>query len=70
MGFEGRASESGEVDGDLSGTSWLKIRILCAIAVARGRAGRLGVLGGAQVKVSVDLRMIFVWRWKGMRAAK
>ena len=36
MGFEGPASESGEVDADLSGTSWLKMRRLCADAVAHG----------------------------------
>ena len=65
MGFEGIASESGEVDGVFTGTPWLKIRRLCADAVAIGADW---VYLEARVKVSVDMRMIFVWRWKGMRA--
>ena len=65
MGFEGRASNSSEVNGDLSGPSWLKMRRLCADAVANGADW---VYLEARVKVSVDMRMIFVWRWKGMRA--
>ena len=65
MGFEEIASESGEVDGDLSGTAWLKMRRQCADAVANGADW---VYLEARVKVSVDMRMIFVWRWKGMRA--
>ena len=57
MGFEGRASESGEVDGDLSGTSWLKMRRLCADAVARGRLGVLGGAGEGERRSADDLRM-------------
>lgn len=57
MGFEGRASGSGEVDGDLSGPSWLKMRRVSADAVAWGRLGVLGGAGQGERQYVDDLRM-------------
>ena len=57
MGFEGRASESGEVDGDLSSTSWLNMRRVCADAVAWGRLGVRGSAGEDEHRSADDLRM-------------
>ena len=57
MGFEGRASDSSEVNGDLSGPSWLKMRRLCADAVAWDRLGVLGGAGEGERRFADDLRM-------------
>ena len=56
MRFEGPVSESGEVNADLSGTSWLKMARLCADAVAH-KANWMYL--EAQVKLSGDPQMIF-----------